>query len=335
MNATEQALLAAICDPANHADDLPRLAYADWLEENAGVVRCGDCGGGGWIDERAARAREKSLTHAIGVYDIRRMAFSCVTCRGSGVVSDGRPERAEFIRLQCRIASRRHAADPACVNAGKHYVRINNPGGDLVPCRCVECWPDDAADRNRVSTLFHSPYAPAGASKVLKALNGWCPFGFDWSGGYVGFDRGFVYSTDSLLSQVWEERPCDEYHEGRPNLCAYCGGSGRVGGPTPALVELVNSHPVEWVRVRDAYPADRTALNGSWYWFKDEASRHGRLAGREWSERTPAHLPDSLFEAMAGDDRSVIGQPFDSQSDATDALSSAILRAARNCKENR
>ncbi len=50
-------------------DDLPRLIYADWLEEHAGQV-----------------------------------AGACPTCHCTGLVSNGNAERAAFIRVQCELA---------------------------------------------------------------------------------------------------------------------------------------------------------------------------------------------------------------------------------------
>ncbi len=66
-------------------DDTPRLVYADWLDENAGTVICTNdsCGNPapGW-----------------------NTFYPCRVCRGTGRVSDGRAERAEFIRVQCELA---------------------------------------------------------------------------------------------------------------------------------------------------------------------------------------------------------------------------------------
>lgn len=74
----ESALLASIL--AMPLEDTPRLAYADCLDETAGMVDCArdGCRGGVLVDGRDTR--------------------QCVSCGGSGRVSDGRAERAAYIR---------------------------------------------------------------------------------------------------------------------------------------------------------------------------------------------------------------------------------------------
>ena len=89
MTPTEHALLAAIL--AAPDDDTPRLVYADWLEENAGMMPCGRCEG-----RRYLGAPAPGLHGWIG-------APECDSCHATGRVSDGRAERAEFIRLQIKL----------------------------------------------------------------------------------------------------------------------------------------------------------------------------------------------------------------------------------------
>jgi uncharacterized protein (TIGR02996 family) len=93
------AFVRAICE--NPADDVGRLAYADWLDENAKDV-CWRCDGTGMVSVEFSRIEP---THT----DI-----TCAVCSGSGEgeKSDGRRERAEFIRVQCRIAAMQKEFDP-------------------------------------------------------------------------------------------------------------------------------------------------------------------------------------------------------------------------------
>src|SRR5262245_32906100 len=86
---THDALLAAVL--AHPADDTARLVYADWLEENAGTVECTACGGTCSVMGTGKRNPVASKNQ-----------YSC-PCR-SGRVSDGRAERAEFIRVQVELA---------------------------------------------------------------------------------------------------------------------------------------------------------------------------------------------------------------------------------------
>lgn len=85
-----EALLSAII-AHSEADD-PRLQYADWLQENAGTVVCPRCNGEGAV----------GLPRRTGTYVIRS---GCGACGATGGVSDGRAERAEFIRVQCELAA--------------------------------------------------------------------------------------------------------------------------------------------------------------------------------------------------------------------------------------
>lgn len=81
----EAALLAAIAAPATAAEDTPRLVYADWLDENAGVAKCPKCHG----------TTENDIGHSRG-------PIPCAFCAG-GFVPDGRRARAEFIRVQVEL----------------------------------------------------------------------------------------------------------------------------------------------------------------------------------------------------------------------------------------
>lgn len=74
MDPTQRALFRNIIQ--NPRDDIPRLVYADWLEEHEAIVACIRCDG--------CRKR-------------------CAWCKGAGWGSNGYKVRAEFIRLQCEI----------------------------------------------------------------------------------------------------------------------------------------------------------------------------------------------------------------------------------------
>lgn len=83
-----RALLRNVLESPN--DDLPRLVLCDWLEEpeRAGSVPCESC---------------KGQVLATNL-DTEEVCAWCLTCNGTGYVSNGNEERAEFIRLQCEIA---------------------------------------------------------------------------------------------------------------------------------------------------------------------------------------------------------------------------------------
>lgn len=79
-------------------EDSPRLAYADWLEENAGDVECPDC-----------RHRKKDWGRHY------KSSPYCI-CKGSGRISDSYTERAEFIRVQVELAE-----------LGKPHIIVTEP----------------------------------------------------------------------------------------------------------------------------------------------------------------------------------------------------------------
>lgn len=93
MTSDEPALLAAIL--AAPEEDTPRLVFADWLDENAGTVR--KCMG----QHQHAGKVGQELHGIVHTTDPRQLHHHCdEKCE----VSDGRRERAEFIRVQCALA---------------------------------------------------------------------------------------------------------------------------------------------------------------------------------------------------------------------------------------
>jgi hypothetical protein len=96
--ADELALLAAVC--ADPDDDVVRLAYADYLEENAGVVPCPACLHTGSLATPSAHVKYGTRV-AERAFELAK----CGQCNGSGTAPDGRADRAELIRVQCEIAA--------------------------------------------------------------------------------------------------------------------------------------------------------------------------------------------------------------------------------------
>lgn len=99
----ESAFLAAII--ASPKDDDPRLKYADWLDDNARDVTC----------ERCKGYKKRGRVKDFGSYGYDWTWEKCPSCHGIGVVSDGRRERAEFIRVQCALANLKMAGMPSVV----------------------------------------------------------------------------------------------------------------------------------------------------------------------------------------------------------------------------
>jgi len=108
---TALALLRAVLgraddDFAARDDDTPRLLYADRLDELAGTVPCGACGGGG---VKAVGVVKKGGPEEWGPWKQYVMdpppptLVDCPACSGSGRVPDALAARAELVRVQCEI----------------------------------------------------------------------------------------------------------------------------------------------------------------------------------------------------------------------------------------
>lgn len=105
MDPEELKMRAAVCrDPA---DDTVRLAYADWLSENAPTQACWQCSGTGGAEWHDA-------TH--GAVD-----GPCNVCQGSGRLNTG-ADYAEFIRLSCELSK---LPEPEYKTIGRMIVTDN------------------------------------------------------------------------------------------------------------------------------------------------------------------------------------------------------------------
>jgi len=135
------ALLAAIL--AAPDEDTPRLMYADWLEEQAGEVKCRACLGSGShaLDPYALAARYGRGT-ATKILD----AAKCLTCGGSGREQDERGLRAWWIRHS--ITSRSQPWDDDAVKRSIEIIQGCPPGSRLP--RRVLWGPHDLLGTDRV-----------------------------------------------------------------------------------------------------------------------------------------------------------------------------------------
>lgn len=133
----EEALIRAICQ--NPKDDDPRLRYADWLDENAqDLLACFNCG----THRHPGRAGQ--VIHGVLHESDPRVPHHHhdEKCPQQ---SDGRRERAEFIRVQCEIA-RRHC--PWCEGKGTLLGSAGDKGNPECDCGVLalrrregELWP--------------------------------------------------------------------------------------------------------------------------------------------------------------------------------------------------
>lgn len=247
-DTTEAGLLAAIID--NPADDTARLAYTDWLEENAIAVTCDTCGGKGWKESRYRAGLE------IGEeYDCVSHA-ACQKCHGKKVTSDGRAERAEFIRLQCELDIKKRECD--LIDADKfyrerEYGKIEKRIAELIAMHNPSDW----------FTISVSDTKRATVCRWRKDAKGFGLF-LDKTEAKFFISRGFIHTVRGSLEDLRgkECRTCSgrgkvQLQERGANWsekCGACRGFGVAGG---LLIEIMRTNPVEVVDVTDIviYPS--------------------------------------------------------------------------------
>lgn len=119
----EAALKAAIWD--SPADDLPRVVYADYLDEHATVTQqCGcylDQPGWAFVGSRLRR---------------------CPDCRGEArIQGNGFAARAELIRVQCELARWKGKDHDHCPVCGKHWRwRVGVGYSEWIDCENDHRW---------------------------------------------------------------------------------------------------------------------------------------------------------------------------------------------------
>lgn len=126
ITADEAALLAAI--RATPDDDVPRLVFADWLDDKAGLTKCDWCRGSG-EDRRPSiirQARDGTAYRYVG------NVGPCPKCKGAGGTPNGLAERAAFIRLQCEYGRGGSSF------TARYAVRIA-PDGPIGPVHRMAC----------------------------------------------------------------------------------------------------------------------------------------------------------------------------------------------------
>lgn len=219
------ALLRAIL--ADPADDTVRLAYADWLQENAAAVPCRDCGGGGrWRDSRMPGGDT-----------------DCGRCHGVGTFPDGRAERAEFVRVQIELASMpayRYVrddidwSDPWLSSECKRAIQLRRRERDLFHAHSAAWFDgfDSVGLAPTNTTAATSAVVARGFVAEIRCttatfLGGEC----ERCGG-----RGRVYSPQAYSFD---------------NKCDTCHGTGRTEG---IAAEVFSRFPVERVTLSDLQP---------------------------------------------------------------------------------
>lgn len=265
------AFLAAIA--ANPDDDLPKLVFADWLDERNDPAA---------FEQREAVALRRVL--AAPEDDRPRQEYAAVceqyaNCAGNGEFSDGRKERAEFIRVQCELAklNLRNDGLPLRDYPGQDFDRrltLEKRERDLWVQYCTQWF----RNPNRLYryNAGHPEYVAGGivfnairgfVSHVRCSLDDWCGGVCDWSG----------YSGDH-------------------SECRHCGGTGR----TPALgPPLVRRQPITTVRVNLTPVVERFDGSALAHWTDIPADVHRHLGANEWSGRTAGEATENAHQGLS------------------------------------
>lgn len=165
MTTDEPLLLRAICEVPD--DDTRRLGYADHLDEMAGEVEC-RCQGDPKRNLRFDRKKE-------------RWVHGCDWCSGTGRVSDGRAERAEFVRVQVELAGIPFSPiSPVHETRADFWFRVE---GGWVP----------SDQRFRYTELRRRE------SELLPLCPLWFEVGADQTEWTRGFVSGLTWNTDQFM----------------------------------------------------------------------------------------------------------------------------------------
>lgn len=290
----DKALLAAIL--ANPEEDTPRLAMADWLDEQPPTSPCPKCHGEGYDPEVEWPASN-----------------GCVRCDNDGTtpatgrVPSGFAVRAEFIRVQVELA--------AGLITTRHGVEYS-----LRPDRVAEL-------RRRERELWAMGHPVCPFEMPHPDFNYFIDATLDDRPGMKAVvSRGFV-SAVTLPARLFLGGACGECREtGRylgmnedsnPGTCPRC-----VKGRAPGLAgPLFAAHPITTVRLSGAEPEPNQYGGDRHSWtFGDPPVR-------------PSDVPYSLIRAMTerlGEDpdgRSWVS--FPTRQTALDALSAALCDIGR------
>lgn len=296
MNRDYEWLLEAILDSPQ--DDTPRLAMADWLEENDKEEYCDMCvGHGGHISPYANHPIGKHNAMSLEDFNAgakkdwrgqNRARWSrCPRCTGEGKVPNGNAKLAEFIRVQIELAN----TNPSIV--------------ELVDSLHDHKW--EAPEYWRVTYLRHKEKELWGswpeADDVRSLMHASMPKGVEWLilpeslGGVSGHPyvavvrRGFI-------------------DEVRLPLLAF----GQYA------VEIFSKHPVTKVALTDQKPYK--GITGSMWFSGDKLS--------DWMDKDAA-VPRNVYCCLEGytDHDMDFWRRYNTEKAARDALEIAAARAGR------
>lgn len=316
LSTDEAALLRAIC--AVPDEDTPRLAYADWLDEQDQLPdrACPKCKGRKWTPIEMTKKKVTCNT-----------CFNVATQRASGTVHDtSRADRAELIRVQVELAAR----------AGTDQEREECSWGGTCNCRSHQLWRRESALLAAHPEWSQCP-CPACEGDGKERLGAGvrtqrdCPT-CSGSGDLLHdfrpvLRRGFLWeltvpTMGVVGARSTEECPrCGGSGDGGPSLhCSHCGGDGLAMGdwqPPPWLMAVVAAVPT----LEKIVVADRDVGGVACSWLKDDESRE------------PYSIPSPIFEAMyrlhRHNQRDGRWLYFDTPAAAVDALARGVVAFGR------
>jgi uncharacterized protein (TIGR02996 family) len=276
---------------AHPDEDTPRLAYADWLDENAADIECGACMG--------------FRFNGLGEY-----RKPCAHCDSTGFTSDGRRERAEFIRVQCRLATPCVTCTPVC---SQEY-------GHAPPCELGLVGDLRRRERELWLTLYNKFTAEGGRGlNVPHSTADGCSVNYlpqsrepgirlTWKRGFVAEAHlpaaAFLGGGCGRCYQFGSRRVINNPNPRRGSsaivICPDCDGTGR----TPGLAgPLFAAHPIERVVLADGVTI---ALEGRWEWRAD--AYHSQIPRSVWGFASREEAAADLSAALVAYGRREAGK---------------------------
>ena len=337
MNTGESLYAACLASPN---EDTPRLALADWLDEQDEVeIVCPRCAGKGWY------------------YDDDS---GCNPCAGTGTVLDrSNAARAELIRYQvtlarlpkcstpsiglvvegkaapCYMCRPRHKRDciPWCENCCKREDLMNRERELLAIARtwerlpCPEC--EKSAELTRVREAFAGPCPVCSSTgDVLRfdrhtdsrQMGLWTPYIVHWI-------RGFPV-VECTSAEVWRNEPCpkrdpkrdlDDRLNYRPHWdCSRCKGTQSITQPT------------HWACAVGRW-AVGFRLTDRQVWEQYTNFGNGRWTAGAGSPGDNNELPAEIFELVANPE---VGWPYPTREAAVAALDAAVAMWVRKAVQS-
>jgi uncharacterized protein (TIGR02996 family) len=247
----------------------------------------------------------------------------------------GDADWAEFIRAQVWLG-RPIFRDASCVVCGASTVRGNTSTCGLPCSQCADRW-DELRHRSDALLDAHQSRWRRGPACERCA----------WSG-RVNSDKPFRYTEPcpDCRGSGWTgplgERGGRTYIDGRPVeadkdwLHPAEFRRGFIHKVSTPLADVFRGDDVtEWAKrvarwpcvcleewgLTDREPANRTAINGKWYWFRLDPLRDEFDIILGFSN---ARLPDVIFDELAGGQKDTTGLPFDTEAAARLALAKAV-----------